>query len=77
MDEEVYCYGTANMDNRSFYLNYEINAIIYDREEVNKMRTIYEKDCEECKQLTIQEYDSRSLEIRIKEQIFRLLSPLL
>ena len=77
MDEEVYCYGTANMDNRSFYLNYEINAIIYDREEVNKKRTIYEKDCEDCKQLTIQEYGSRSLEIRIKEQIFRLLSPLL
>ena len=28
MDEEVYCYGTANMDNRSFYLNYEIIHVI-------------------------------------------------
>ena len=77
MDEDIYCYGTANMDIRSFHLNYEINAIVYGREEVKKMCEFYRHDLANCKQLTTQEYASRSLKIRIKEQISRLLSPLL
>lgn len=77
MDEEVYCFGTANMDIRSFHLNYEVNAIVYGQEEVKKMCMIFERDLEACKELTLQEYASRSLQTRIKEQISRLLSPLL
>ena len=77
MDEDVYCFGTANMDIRSFYLNYEVNAICYGREEVKKMCDIFEKDRWNCRELTYQEYASRSLKIRIKEQLSRLLSPLL
>lgn len=77
MDEDVYCFGTANMDIRSFFLNYEVNAICYGREEVKKMCDIFEKDRSYCHELTMKEYTSRSLKIRIKEQISRLLSPLL
>ncbi len=77
MDEDVYCFGTANMDNRSFFLNYEVNAICYGREEVKKMCAIFENDRMHCHEFTYQEYASRSLKIRIKEQISRLLSPLL
>ena len=77
MDEEVYCFGTANMDIRSFHLNYEVNAIVYGQEEVKKMCSIFKKDLEDCKELTLQEYTSRSLQHRIKEQISRLLSPVL
>ena len=77
MDEDVYCFGTANMDNRSFFLNYEVNAICYGREEVKKMCTIFENDRQYCHEFTYQEYASRSLKIRIKEQLSRLLSPLL
>ena len=77
MDQEVYCFGTANMDIRSFHLNYEMNAIVYGQDEAKKMSAIYEKDLKECKELTWQEYASRSLGIRVKEQISRLLSPLL
>lgn len=77
MDEDVYCYGTANMDIRSFKLNYEINAIVYGKDEVGKMCEIFENDKRDCKELTCQEYASRNPVIRIKEQISRLLSPLL
>ena len=65
------------MDIRSFYLNYEVNAIVYGTEEVKKMCDIFEKDLQDCQELTWQEYASRSLVIRVKEQISRLLSPLL
>lgn len=77
MDEDVYCYGTANMDIRSFRLNYEINAIVYGKDETEKMCKIFEKDKLDCKELTWEEYASRKPIIRIKEQISRLLSPLL
>lgn len=77
MDDDVYCYGTANVDIRSFLLNYEINAIVYGKDEVIKMCGIFEKDKVNCKELTWQEYTSKNLLIRIKEQISRLLSPLL
>ena len=77
MDEDVYCFGTANMDIRSFHLNYEINAIVYGKQEVKKMCTIFEEDLKFCKELTVWEYDSRNLQSRVKEQVSRLLSPLL
>ena len=77
MDEDVYCYGTANMDIRSFRLNYEINAIVYGKDEVAKMCDIFEKDKLDCKELTWQEYNSSHLINRIKERLSRLLSPLL
>ncbi len=77
VDEEVYCYGTANMDNRSFRLNFEVNAIVYDEKEAAKMVDIFKKDLEDCTRITRDGYASRRLLIRVKEQISRLLSPLL
>lgn len=77
MDKEVYCFGTANMDIRSFHLNYEMNVIVYGQEEVEKMCAVFEQDLADCKELTLQEYASRNLGKRIKEQVSRLLSPLL
>lgn len=77
MDEDVYCYGTANMDIRSFRLNYEINAIVYGKDEVEKMCKIFEEDKQNCKELTWKEYNSSNLINRVKERISRLLSPLL
>ena len=32
VDDEIATVGTANMDNRSFTLNFEVNAFIYDED---------------------------------------------
>lgn len=77
VDEEVYCYGTANMDNRSFRLNFEVNATVYDEKEAEKMVELFKKDLEVCTRITKDMYASRSLKIRFREQVSRLLSPLL
>ena len=47
VDELVLSYGTANMDIRSFSLNFEVNAIIYDREKAREMTEIL-KNKEKC-----------------------------
>ena len=41
VDGAVTCYGTANMDIRSFMVNFEVNATIYDAEVTRKMEAIF------------------------------------
>ncbi|MBQ8592012.1 MAG: cardiolipin synthase [Lachnospiraceae bacterium] len=77
VDERVMCYGTANMDIRSFALNFEVNAIVYDSGKAFQMVEKFKEDLKVSRQITKQLYASRSLKIRIKEQVCRLLSPVL
>ncbi len=77
IDENVYSYGTANMDIRSFQLNFEVNAVVYDEEEAKKMVAIFHEDRKKCTQITKDRYSRRSIVVRLKEQFCRLLSPLL
>lgn len=77
VDELVLSYGTANMDIRSFALNFEVNAILYDEEKAIEMTNIFREDLKYCSLITKNVYLSRSLIIRIKEQVSRLLSPVL
>lgn len=77
VDDEVLCYGTANMDIRSFALNFEVNAVVYDTGKAKEMTELFERDLEHCTRITQESYASRRLKVRLKEQICRLLSPLL
>lgn len=77
VDGTVASCGTANMDIRSFRLNYEINAVIYDAETVKKLEDIFQKDLQNCREITWEEYQRRGWNIRVKEGFSRLLSPLL
>ncbi|MDR1532283.1 MAG: cardiolipin synthase [Clostridiales bacterium] len=69
--------GTANMDVRSFKLNFEVSAIIYDSETVSKLTGRFESDLCDCDVMDVEWYESRSGMSKIKEALSRLLSPLL
>ena len=77
VDDCVCSIGTANMDIRSFELNFEINAFMYSSEVSKKQRTIFENDILKSKEITLDMYNSRSRYMRVKESISRLLSPIL
>ena len=77
VDGEVLCYGTANMDIRSFSLNFEVNAVVYDQKKALEMEAIFREDLKVCKQITRDSYAERKLTLRMKEQVCRLMSPLL
>ena len=77
VDGKVFCYGTANMDIRSFSLNFEVNAVVYNEKKAMEMEGIFKEDLKECRQITKDDYLKRPLFLRIKEQMCRLLSPLL
>ena len=77
VDGCVSCYGTANMDIRSFQLNFEVNAVIYDERTTERLEDVFLKDLPRCREITLDDYNERGLLIRFKEQCCRLLSPLL
>lgn len=77
VDGEIASVGTANMDFRSFRLNFEVNAFIYDKKLVQQLEDIYLEDILKSYQLTKELYVSRSLWIKFKEAVSRLLSPIL
>lgn len=77
IDDEVASVGTANMDVRSFELNFEVNAFIYDRQIAEKLRNTFEEDVKVSSELTEEIYSQRVLWIKIKESISRLISPIL
>ena len=77
VDGLVSCYGTANMDIRSFKLNFEVNAVIYSSRVAKRMEQIFQEDLKHCTRMTRYLYGRRSYLVRFKEQFSRLLSPLL
>ena len=77
VDGLVSCYGTANMDIRSFKLNFEVNAVIYSSRVAKRMESIFEEDLKRCTRVTRYLYGRRSFLVRFKEQFSRLFSPLL
>lgn len=76
-DGKVATVGTANMDMRSFCLNFEVNAFIFDNRVAKKVEDQFYKDIEVSKLITLEEYNNRSRRIRIKESLIRLISPIL
>ncbi len=77
VDGKVSSYGTANLDMRSFLLNFEVNAVIYDSKTTSDLERIFMEDLKKCIEITPLSYSQRGIVIRFKEQISRLLAPLL
>ncbi len=77
VDGLVTCMGTANMDIRSFSLNFEVNAVIYSARTTERLMDAFENDIAKSTLVTRKRYEQRDFVIRIKEQFCRLLSPVL
>lgn len=69
--------GTANMDIRSFKLDFEVNAFMYSPEMAAELTRSFMKDLELSDEITMEVYRRRSLWMRFKEAVMRLVSPLL
>lgn len=76
-DDQVTSIGTANFDNRSLELNFELNAFIYDEKITKRVKGDFFEDLRESKRIYLEEYEKRSTTSRIKESAARLLSPIL
>lgn len=77
VDGKISSVGTANIDVRSFRLNFEVNAFLYDQDIAQQLVEAFQNDMMLSTQMTQKLYAKRSLGIRFKESVSRLLSPIL
>ncbi|SFA43049.1 cardiolipin synthetase 2 [Parageobacillus thermantarcticus] len=77
VDGELASIGTANMDMRSFHLNFEVNAFLYHTDSTKKLVADFLEDLKDSSQIDDETFRRRPLSIRVVESVSRLLSPLL
>jgi cardiolipin synthase len=76
-DDDVAIVGTANFDNRSFKLDFELIAVLYGQAANQRLAAAFERDCGDTREITTADFDSLSFPRRLGEASARLLSPLL
>ncbi|UHA75620.1 cardiolipin synthase [Paenibacillus sp. 481] len=77
IDGEVATIGTANMDMRSFHLNFEVNALLVHTESVNCLRDDFERDLQYATRIREENFARKRTITRFLESLARLFSPLL
>lgn len=77
IDNQLASVGSANMDLRSFLLDFEISAFIHDQSLTEQLKQNFELDLKESSEVNLKELQGRSVIVRFKESSARLFSPLL
>jgi cardiolipin synthase A/B len=76
VDEDMVLIGSANFDNRSFRLNFELSLLLLDRELASELESVYLTDLREAREVLASRRRA-GLPVRLAEACARLLSPLL
>jgi cardiolipin synthase A/B len=76
IDDDLAAIGTANLDNRSMRLNFELTVFFTDRPFVSQVAHMLEEDFRHCRRATAGDLGRRGLPFRIAVRIARLLSPI-
>jgi len=69
--------GSANMDMRSFRLNFELNAFVYDRTLCDEMAAQFDLDLAQASEFTFESAARTPYPRKLAQQTARLMSPLL
>lgn len=77
IDENLASVGSANMDVRSFSLDFEICAFMYDSQINKSLNENFEQDLKESQRIDLEVFQTRPFTERLKESCARLFSPLL
>ncbi len=77
IDGTVASVGSANMDIRSFDLNFEVNAFMYDEVITKVLENDFMNDLRCCVEITKEWYHRRRWWFKVHEAIARLISPML
>jgi len=77
VDGTISSVGSANMDQRSFNLNFEVNALIYDEAVTARLEEDFWRDLSRSCQLDLERFKARPLRHKVLDSIARLLSPML
>ena len=77
IDSEICSIGSANIDIRSFSINYELNAVLYSKRLAMELEEDFKRDLTHCTEFDLEEYQRRNVAVRLKDSVARAFSPLL
>ena len=77
IDSRCAAVGTANLDNRSFRLNFEITLLNYDSLFVKEVETMLSNDFARSQPATMDDYTHRPFLFKLAVRSARLLAPIL
>ena len=77
IDNQLSSVGSANFDFRSFKLNFEINAFIYDKRITRQLTDLFAHDISNSQLQTPKMFEQQSYWLVLKQRLSRLLSPIL
>ncbi len=77
IDDEIASIGSTNFDCRSFEHNYELNALIFDKEITSEISKEFNERKNLATKVTLEDFLNRSNKQKTLERLARFLSPLL
>ena len=77
VDGDLASIGTANVDMRSFHLNFEVNLFLTGTDSIDDLVAHYEEDLKDCRRIRPVEFYKRGLKVKWKESFARLFSGVL
>lgn len=76
LSDDWACVGTANLDNRSFRINFEITIVVADQDFADQVATMLEHDVASSRLVANDDFDARPFWFRLACRVARLLSPI-
>jgi cardiolipin synthase len=77
VDDVFSSVGTANIDYRSFNINFEVNALMYNKNFCTQVSELFKDDIDDSEKLELQSWKKRSKSAKAAEALARLAAPLL
>jgi cardiolipin synthase len=77
VDRCVGLIGSANLDRRSFELNFENNILFDDRSFAGELRARQDQYLAQCDRVTFEDVDNYGLVLRLWQNLLATLSPML
>ncbi len=76
IDDSIATVGTANFDNRSFRLNFEITGLVSDPKFASKIEAMFNTDFAHAKEMQKSDSDDQPFWFRLSTRLARLTSPI-
>ena len=77
VDSRICSIGSANIDIRSFSINYETNLVVYDEAVTRELEADFLEDLQHCIPFSADEYDTQRASSRLVDSVMRLGSPVI
>jgi cardiolipin synthase A/B len=76
IDEDLVMVGSANSDDRSMRLNFELNLLMHSAEGARAVEAVFEEDFAESTELDLREFRRRPFRRRLLEAVVRPIAPM-